>query len=176
MTKSTLERETSAVQAPPRQIKGFSPESVTVFSLGLAGFLVPLIGIVPSVMSVAKARSARRQLARARGNFRGEGLVKAGVILGWLGILNAVFSLALTALTIWAAVNMPSLLPSLAGLSVADGALDPTAMLSILDSQDLKSLLSDPDVVSRLEEYLRDAGVNPETIFGTPAPAPTPTP
>lgn len=176
MTNSTLEREISAAPAQPRQIKGFSPESVTVFALGLAGFLLPLIGVVPSVMAAVKARSARQQLARARGNFRGHGLVKAGVIFAWLGIANAVLSLALTALTVWAAVNMPTLLPSLFGLSAAGGALDPTMMLSILDSQDLKSLLSDPDILNSLEERLREAGVNPETLFGdqdsTPAPKP----
>lgn len=171
MTNSTLEREINATPAQPRQIKGFSPESVTVFALGLTGFLLPLLGVVPSVMAAVKARSARQQLTRARGNFRGQGLVKAGVILAWLGIANALVSLALTVLTVWAALNMPSLLPSLVGLSASDGMLDPTSMLSILDSQDLKSLLSDPDVLNSLEERLREAGVNPDTLFVDPSTA-----
>lgn len=176
MTNKTLDRETTAPQAQTRQIKGFSPESVTVFTLGLLGFLIPFVGIVPSVIAVAKTRSAKKQLMRARGNFRGEGLVKAGSVLAWLGILNTLLTVALTVLTVWAAVNMPSLLPSLAGLSVADGALDPTAMLSILDSQDLKSLLSDPSVVKSLEERLIEAGVDPSSIFSNPTPTPTPKP
>jgi hypothetical protein len=141
-----------------------------VFTLGLFGFLIPIIGIVPSVIALAKTRAAKQQLFRARGNFRGYGLLKAGIVFAWLGVLSTLFSVAIAALSVWALVNMPSLLPSLLGLSGIESSINPSALLSILDTQDLKTLLSDPDILNGVEERLREAGLNPETLFVDPKP------
>lgn len=174
MTNNTLDIGPAATQAQTRQIKGFSPDSVTVFTLGLFGFLIPILGIVPSVIALIKARAAKKQLFRARGNFRGYGLLKAGMIFAWLGILSTLFSIALAAVSVWALVNMPSLLPSLVGLSGVESNLNPSALLSILDTQDLKTLLSDPDILNDIEERLREAGLDPDTLFVDPATTPKP--
>lgn len=179
MSNQTTNPAPASVKAQARPPQGFAPKSVTVFALGLSGLLVPLLGLIPSVMAIGKARGAKDEIARSRGYFRGYGLIRWGLILGWLGVLGSLLAAGLVVGAVWALQNMPSLLTSVLGVPTGASAFDPTAMLSILDSQDLNAILSDPEVIKDLEQRLRDAGIDPQTLFGpntgeSPAPSPKP--
>lgn len=154
---------------PP--VQGIAPKSVTVFSLGIVGFLLPVLGLVPSILAVMQSKGARQEIYRTRGRLGGVGLNKAGLILGWLGILNSLTLIGLSLLAMWALENLPSLLGSLIGLPTDQQSSDlgdPSALLSLLDGQDLNSLLSDPDVLGDIERRLLEAGLDPDTLFETP--------
>lgn len=86
--------------APPTN--GLAIASLVLSLLGLIGVL-PLLG---TVLGLIFGYSARNQIAQSRGTQGGEGLAKAGIIMGWvtlgiwaLGICAAlVFGVALPAL------------------------------------------------------------------------------
>lgn len=177
MSNTSTVPAVSAAKPQVRPPQGFAPRSVTVFALGLSGFLLPIIGLIPSVIALYKARAARFEISRAKGHYRGYGLVRAGTTLASLAVLNTLLLAALAIAAVWVFQNTPNILPSLLGLTGAETAFDPNTMLSILDSQDLNSLLSDPAVIADLEQRLLDAGIDPESLFGTErTPSETPDP
>lgn len=174
MTIQTTPQPPKPAPAARQPIRGFSPQAVAVFCLGLAGALTPFVGVIPSVVALVKARGARREISRSRGHYRGGGLISWGVGLSWLGILGALLSVTMALFLMWAVQNSPALLPTLLGMPDVSTAIDSHALLSFLDSQDLKSLLSDPAILNELEQRLREAGVEPQTLFVDPSATPKP--
>ena len=74
----TARRE--AVVPPPAQTSGLAIASLVLGIVGL--FAVPLVA---SVLAIVLGGKAREELARDPA-LAGEGLARAGVILGWIGV------------------------------------------------------------------------------------------
>ncbi len=66
--------------APASQTNGLAVASLVLSLLGLVGVL-PLIG---TVLGLIFGYSARNQIVQSRGLQGGEGLAKAGIIIGWV--------------------------------------------------------------------------------------------
>ncbi len=66
--------------APAPQTNGLAVASLVLSLLGLVGVL-PLLG---TVLGLIFGYSARNQIAQSRGTQGGEGLAKAGIIIGWV--------------------------------------------------------------------------------------------
>lgn len=66
--------------APTPQTNGLAIASLVLSLLGLVGVL-PLLG---TVLGLIFGYSARNQIAQSRGMQGGEGLAKAGIIIGWV--------------------------------------------------------------------------------------------
>ncbi|MGQ9709301.1 MAG: DUF4190 domain-containing protein [Anaerolineae bacterium] len=64
--------------APPTN--GLATASLVLSLLGLVGIL-PLLG---TILGLIFGYSARNQIAQSRGTQGGEGLAKAGIIIGWV--------------------------------------------------------------------------------------------
>lgn len=61
-----------------------SGKAMASLILGIAGiFVVPLIC---SILAIVYGNQAKREIAASGGTMSGDGLAKAGVILGWVGI------------------------------------------------------------------------------------------
>lgn len=65
---------------PPPPTNGLAVASLVLSLLGLLGIL-PLLG---SVLGLIFGYSARNQIAQSRGMQGGEGMAKAGIIIGWV--------------------------------------------------------------------------------------------
>ncbi len=65
------------------QLEKTEGNAIASLILGIAGFVV--CPIVPSILAVIYGRKAQEKL-RANPDLQGEGLAKAGVVLGWVGI------------------------------------------------------------------------------------------
>ena len=73
------------VQMPPRN----SGMSVAVMVLGIVGLVLLCgygIGLVPSIVALAMAPAAKREIAAAGGQLGGTGFIKAGVICAWVAV------------------------------------------------------------------------------------------
>ena len=78
--------------APPPPMYGnnyprTSGKAVAVMVLGIVGlclFCSYGIGIIPAIVSLAMAPSARRDVAASGGYLRGESQIKAGVVCSWV--------------------------------------------------------------------------------------------
>lgn len=73
------------VQIPPRN----SGMSVAVLVLGIVGLVLLCgygIGIIPSIVSLALAPAAKREIAAAGGQLGGTGFIKAGVVCSWVAV------------------------------------------------------------------------------------------
>ena len=69
---------------------------------GLGGiFILPFIG---AIVAIITGNSAKKEIANSGGTVGGEGLAKAGVILGWVGLI--LWVLAICAITIFLVVNI----------------------------------------------------------------------
>jgi hydroxylaminobenzene mutase len=102
--------------APPRRAARPRPSGAAVWSLvlGIVGVVTaPLLGgVVPGVLAVALAASARREILAAEGWLTGTRLLVTGRALGWVAI--------------WVAVTMIVALAALWLINVGDAAVDPT--------------------------------------------------
>lgn len=65
---------------PPPQTNGLAIASLVLSLLGLVGIL-PLLG---TILGLIFGYSARNQIVQSRGTQGGEGLAKAGIIIGWV--------------------------------------------------------------------------------------------
>lgn len=71
--------------------------AVAALVIGIASFFVcPLVG---GIVAIVLGRSSERRIAASRGALTGEGLARAGVILGWINVV-----LGVLLLIIWAAL------------------------------------------------------------------------
>jgi hypothetical protein len=73
------------VQMPPRN----SGMSVAVLVLGIVGLVLLCgygIGLIPSIVALAMAPAAKREIAAAGGQLGGTGFIKAGVICAWVAV------------------------------------------------------------------------------------------
>ena len=73
------------VQIPPRN----SGMSIAVLVLGIVGLVLVCgygIGIIPSIVALAMAPAAKREIAAAGGQLGGAGFVKAGVVCAWVAV------------------------------------------------------------------------------------------
>ncbi len=80
--------------SPPTS--GLAVGSLIASILGLT--LIPTIG---SVIGLILGYMARKEIRNSRGAMQGEGLAKAGIILGWIGVGLAVIGVCLFVL-MWA--------------------------------------------------------------------------
>lgn len=100
--------------------------SMAIVSLiaGILGLtLFPLLG---SIVALITGSMARKEIAASRGALGGEGLAKAGVILGWIGVGLSVIGCCVAA----AVFVLPFLLVYL-GISQDTGTFLP-ALLAVL--------------------------------------------
>ncbi len=65
---------------PPPPTNGLAVASLVLSLLGLVGIL-PLLG---TILGLIFGYSARNQIAQSRGTQGGEGMAKAGIIIGWV--------------------------------------------------------------------------------------------
>lgn len=73
------------VQIPRRN----SGMSIAVLVLGIVGLVLACgygIGIIPSIVALAMAPAAKREIAAAGGQLGGAGFVKAGVVCAWVAV------------------------------------------------------------------------------------------
>jgi uncharacterized protein DUF4190 len=93
----------------PRQPNGAGQRRRPGRRLATAALICALLGLltcgVGSIVALVLGRAARRQIrgANAGGSVHGEGLVRAGAIVGWIGIAwYACVAVLVVALAIWA--------------------------------------------------------------------------
>lgn len=129
----------------------YSGGSVAVFSLGFAGFLVPVLGIVPSLISLVKAQKAKKELIKSEGKVSGFGLINAGIALAVLGILNFFVSIALVFGAVWAVNQIPVWLEENFSSS---GLLGNTLLTDALPPVNINELGLDDNSVQQLESLL----------------------
>ena len=85
------------VQIPPRN----SGMSIAVLVLGIVGLVLVCgygIGIIPSIVALAMAPAAKREIAAAGGQLGGAGFVKAGVVCAWVAVGMAIVVIVLVAI------------------------------------------------------------------------------
>lgn len=74
--------------------------SMAVLSL-IAGVLgLTLFPVIGSIVALITGSMAKKEIARSRGALGGDGLARAGVILGWIGIGLTVFGLCIAGFAI----------------------------------------------------------------------------
>lgn len=85
------------VQIPRRN----SGMSIAVLVLGIVGLVLACgygIGIIPSIVALAMAPAAKREIAAAGGQLGGAGFVKAGVVCAWVAVGMAIVVIVLVAI------------------------------------------------------------------------------
>jgi len=97
---------------PPYGVGTYIPpnSSMALVSLitGILGLTIfPVIG---SFVALITGSMAKKEIANSRGALSGEGLAKAGIILGWVGIGLPVCVLCIAAITILFVILLPMLL------------------------------------------------------------------
>lgn len=81
--------------APAPKTNGLAVASLVLSLLGLIGIL-PILG---SILGLIFGYSARNQIFQSRGTQGGEGMAKAGIIIGWVAI--AIWALGICAALIF---------------------------------------------------------------------------
>ena len=85
------------VQIPRRN----SGMAIAVLVLGIVGLVLACgygIGIIPSIVALAMAPAAKREIAAAGGQLGGAGFVKAGVVCAWVAVGMAIVVIVLVAI------------------------------------------------------------------------------
>jgi len=104
-------------QQPPPPTSGMAIASLVISILGLIGTLG-----FGSIIGLILGYIAKQQIAESQGRLGGEGVAKAGIILGWIGVGVAVVAMCIGLFTV--------LIPlfSIGGLTIcgACGALEET--------------------------------------------------
>lgn len=78
----------------------YSPPTNTLAIISLIASIAGLT-VLPTVGSIAgliMGYIAKRQIAESRGAMSGDGLAKAGIIIGWIGIIIALLAICLSIL------------------------------------------------------------------------------
>jgi hypothetical protein len=130
--------------------KGYAPKSVAVFGLGLSGALVWGLGIIPSIMALAKAKKASKEVNASSGKFRGVGLIKWGIALAITGILNFIAGVALIFGAVWAINQIPIWIED----AITDGNIAGIDIVDTLPPVNLTELGIPEDSLRTIEEYL----------------------
>lgn len=90
------------------------PNSTNALLCLIAGILgVTFVPFIASIVAVILGRSAKAEIAASGGALGGEGMVKIGVILGWIGIGLGVLAVC----AFCAAFVLPFLFAGLGGLT-----------------------------------------------------------
>ena len=92
---------------------GYGPRNsgtaVAVLVLGICGLVFSCaygVGIVPAIVALALAPKAKREIAGSAGMLTGDGMIKAGVICGWVTVgLTALGIVLVIALLLGTAAN-----------------------------------------------------------------------
>lgn len=146
-----IEQSDSSVDEETIEKPVYSGNSVAVFSLGFAGFLVPVFGIIPSVISLVKVPKAKKELIKNEGRISGFGLINAGIALAILGIVNFLVSIALVFGAVWVVNQIPIWLEENFSSS---GLLGNTLLTDVLPPVNINELGLDDNSVQQLEGFL----------------------
>lgn len=95
-----------AAAPPPSGFPGYpapppiqSGKAIAILVLGICGLMFMCaygIGVIPAIVALALAPSARREITASGGRLQGDGFIKAGVICSWVTIgIAAVLIVAL---------------------------------------------------------------------------------
>lgn len=144
------EKDAAAKESSNPTPIGYGKESVTVFGLGLSGALIWGIGIVPSIMALAKAKKAKRELLEAEGQLHGFGLIKAGVILAITGIFHFLLTIAMVFGLVWVVGQIPTWIND--GLS--KGTIAGVDVIDVLPNINLNDLGLDSATLNEVEKIL----------------------
>ena len=76
-------------QTPSGGVQGLPTSNMALVSLiaGILGLSVPILG---SIVAAVTGQMARREIRESAGTLGGDGLVTAGLVMGWIGIGLAV--------------------------------------------------------------------------------------
>jgi hypothetical protein len=80
-----------------------SGKSVAVMVLGIVGLVLVCgygIGVIPSIVALALAPSAKREIRSSGGRLTGESFIKAGVICAWVAVGLTLLGIAIVVLVI----------------------------------------------------------------------------
>ncbi len=77
-----------------------STKAVAVFVLGVAAVVTGFFlgGLIPAVLALVLARDAESELRRSGGFLTGWRLLRAGVLLAWVGVVLAATALVIAAI------------------------------------------------------------------------------
>ncbi len=76
---------------------------ISIFGLFFCG-----LGLIPAIVSLAMAPSAKRQVLESQGQLSGEGQIKGGVICSWITVGLFVIGLVIFIVAVIAAGNSSS--------------------------------------------------------------------
>lgn len=136
------------------KIIGYSPEVVKMHTLALTGALTPILGIVPSIRALIKARRAKRELFLSNGSLDGHSLYKKAVFLGWLGIILFAINIAIAIALVWLIQNASSLLSEPVFQQFLQATSNSEVLNNVPANIDLEELGLSADDLERLREYL----------------------
>jgi (hydroxyamino)benzene mutase len=77
-----------------------SSKAMLVLALGIVGAVTGALvgGVIPATIALIMARATRAELVEARGYLTGGRMLRAGVLLAWVGILLAATALVVAAI------------------------------------------------------------------------------
>jgi hypothetical protein len=136
-------------------IIGISPRTVKMYGFALAGFLMPIFGIVPSIIALAKAKKAKREILLSSGTLAGLDLYKKSLTYAWLGVSSFIFNVALIVFIIWLINVLPSFITSPQFQDVIQNNL-PDIITEVPINIDLESLGFSESDISVLRDALPD--------------------
>lgn len=135
-------------------IIGYSPKVVSLHTLALSGFLIPLFGIVSSVAVLFKARKANEELALANGKLEGHALYRRSIILAWLGIISFVINILFILALIWVIQNFDLIVSQATSLQVIQQFSESEVLQNVPANIDLESLGFTPEDIELLKSVL----------------------
>lgn len=78
--------EPTAVYRPPMHVL-----AIVSLVLSISG-LMPVLPVVGSIAGIVTGMIARKEIRAAPGQYTGDGLARAGIILGWIGLALGVLA------------------------------------------------------------------------------------
>ncbi|HEX5017153.1 MAG TPA: DUF4190 domain-containing protein [Actinomycetes bacterium] len=109
-----------------------SGKAIAVLVLGIVGLLFVCgygLGVVPAIVALAMAPSAKREIEASGGTLTGEGMIKAGVVCSWVAVGIAAVGLVLIVIVVVAAAVGSSALEGGTSELGGAGVLAATAFL-----------------------------------------------
>ncbi len=92
------------------QPSGYAPRTsvaaIASLILGILG-LIQVLPLIGSIAGLILGYAAKNEIARSNGAISGEGLAKAGIILGWIGVGLAVIVMCLVVLVFAGLLTLP---------------------------------------------------------------------
>ena len=97
------------IQYVPIAVPRNSGKAIAIMVLGIVSlvmFCSYAVGVIPAIIALAMARSARREIEASNGQIVGQGQLKAGVICSWVTVgLTVALVVALVIVFIVASAN-----------------------------------------------------------------------